>query len=257
MLRRTFLGRLFSRKTPEIPAPIFQGTKSVRKTIEIREAGTYDFKNVLHEWKGEKWGRDREYGSPVLQVFVSDVTVKNFAYAGSPDGVHVGALAWSSENAVREADTVENVRFIGLQAIDIREDAVTLQMGTQNVSLENCQFWGALDKVVQNDHCKELRVEECSFYGGARPLRFKANTSGIVRNCLFLKNAQAIKADGLPWPKDARGSRRRPGGTSRIRVRGCLFYRSSIAALDAGKDAYFDEKWNTFIECKRRERQAP
>ena len=254
MLRRSFLGSLF-RRAPNIPSPEFSGSRSVRRTIEIRKPGTYDFKKILHEWKGIPWGRDREYGPPILQVFVSNVTIKNFAFAGSPDGVHVGALRWTAENAVREAKTVENVRFIGLQAIDIREDAMTLQMGTRKVSLQDCQFWGARDKVVQNDHCQDLRVEGCGFYGGARPLRFKANTSGIVTNCVFLKNAQAIKADGLPWPEDVRKSRRRPGGTTRVRVRGCLFYQSSTAALDAGEDAHFDARRNTFIECRRNERQ--
>jgi len=248
-----FFDRLKQKLSTAIPKPKTKRRKSIRNTIYIREPGIYDFKNVLHIWKGKKWPHDKEYGPPALHILVSNVTIKNFAVSGAPDGVHVGSLPWSGANAVRKHSLVENVRFQNLQVTRIREDALTCQKNTRNVRIEDSHFWGGSDKVIQNDHCKGLSVERCGFYKGTRCIRWKAGTSGEVRDCRFLKCDFPIKADGNTWPEQGPVGRKRKGGPVRLHIENNLFYRSRIA-IDAGRKVMVDERDNKFLDVRKKYR---
>lgn len=240
---------------PGIPEPEFEGRKLQRDTLVINKPGDYDFHNVLHVWSGRKWPRDREYGPPALQVMVSGVTVRNFAVSGAPDGIHVGSLRWSADNATRRAREVREVRFVNLRMIDIREDAFTCQMGTRDITIDGSAFWGGSDKVIQNDHGRNLRIHDCRFYRGTRCIRWKANTTGEVLRCTFIECDYPVKCDGNPWPEDAPRRRRRPGGRVHVKVRENVFYRAKVA-IEAGRDVVIDEGDNRFVQVRVEKREV-
>jgi len=197
---------------PEIPAPQLRGRVIQRDTIHLREPGDYDFGDVLHVWRGEGACDQREYQKPALHIHCGGVTVRGFAYSGAPDGVHVGDLEWNAANAVLPHREVRGVRLVGLQAVRICEDALTLQKNVHDVVVEDSHFWGGGDKQIQNDHGQGLRVVGSGFYGAVRAIRWKANTSGEVIGCRFVRCKTPIKADSQAWPQPAAPGRQRPGG---------------------------------------------
>lgn len=217
------------------PSPRTDGVKGVRQTIVIDRPGLYDFANVLHVWEGARWPTDREYGPAILHVRTSGVDVRNFAFAGAPDGVHVGALPWTPRNAIRWGAPVSDVRFDHLQATDIREDALTCQTNTSRVTLTDCHFWGGKDKAIQNDHATDLVIRRCGFYDGVRSIRFKAGTSGHVHQCAFLRCDYPIKADSRPWPDSGSSRRRRSGGPVALDITENTFFAAKLAiSTDSG-----------------------
>ncbi len=212
----------------KVPRPKLNGSKTVTETIYLREPGVYDFENVLHDWRGPGDCGQVEYQPPILHVMTSGVTVKNFAFKNAPDGVHVGGLPWTSHNAVRAHPEVDDVTFINLQAVTICEDAFTCQKNTRSVTIRDSHFWGGGDKMVQNDHCQDLRIFNTGFYKGVRAIRWKANTGGEVRDCRFVRVDYPVKADGDAWPAGAHGSRRRAGGPVHVVATGNTVDRAKV-----------------------------
>jgi hypothetical protein len=219
---------IFQEPPLKVPRPRLNGSQTVTETIFLRESGVYDFKNVLHVWKGPGKCGQTEYQHPILHVMVSGVTVKNFAFKNAPDGVHVGGLPWTSRNAVRSHPEVVDVTFLNLQAVNICEDAFTCQKNTRAVTIRDSHFWGGEDKMVQNDHCRDLRILNTGFYNGVCAIRWKANTTGEVRDCRFVRVDYPVKADGDAWPTGSASSRRRTGGPVRVVAAGNSVDRAKV-----------------------------
>ena len=61
--------------------------KNVYQTIVINKPGTYDFKGVLHVWKGKDGQcKQKENRSQILRIEASNVRIKNFFYRGDGKG---------------------------------------------------------------------------------------------------------------------------------------------------------------------------
>lgn len=181
------------------------GTKDVRDTIHIREPGEYNFHNVLHVWKGPGKMEQREYQKPILHVHVSGVTIIDFAYKNSPEGVHVGALDWTASNARKKHRKISGVRFVRMQSLNIGEDACTLQNNVHDVKFIKCKWKGnrggkkggpGTDKAVQNDNGREILFEDCEWKDCVRAVRCKSNTITEFNRCKFIDCSYGVRADG-------------------------------------------------------------
>jgi hypothetical protein len=181
----------------------FNGTKNVGSTIVINKPGVYDFKNVLHIWKGRNWdcNAERENGPQILRVEASNVTVKNFAYVGDGkthgsnglgDPIHI-ATCGSGQGNLCPQPGPSKVVLDGIYG-HACEDLLTIGTpGTRDITVQNSTFiptpskknW---DKIVQINFGEDLKFYNNLFWGSERCIRFKPNTHGIVegnefRNC--------------------------------------------------------------------------
>jgi hypothetical protein len=186
----------------------FKGTKNVTSTIVITKPGVYDFKNVLHIWKGRNWPctADKENGPQILRIESSDVTVKNFAYigdgsthgsAGLGDPIHVASCGDGQGNLCSRKGPTKVVldRIYGHAC----EDMITIGTpGTRNVTIQNSTLIpspkkSSWDKIIQINFGSDIRVLDNKFLGGERCVRFKPNTSGVVDGNSFKSCHYAIQ----------------------------------------------------------------
>ena len=109
----------------------YKKRKKVRKTIKITSPGVYDFENILHEWNGKGKCNQAEKQPPILEVLVSNVTIKNFAYRNAPDGIHVGP----------SSSQLRNIKFENVTGWAC-EDALSTLRGAAQVEITNSRFFG-------------------------------------------------------------------------------------------------------------------
>lgn len=194
---------LFPADTWRIMAPSSRpkssGKKTVTGTIVISKSGTYDFKSVLHIWKGTGWScsGERENGPQILRIQASNVVVKNFHYVGDGktegskglgDPVHVATCGRGQGNLCSGRQS--NVVIDGLVG-HACEDLLTVGTpGNSNITVRNSYLIAtpsksAWDKTVQVNFGQNITLDNNTFVGGARCIRFKPNTSGTVTNNLF------------------------------------------------------------------------
>jgi hypothetical protein len=178
----------------------FQGTKSITKTIVINKAGVYDFKNVLHIWKGTGWNctGEKENGPQILRIEASNVTVKNFAYIGDGkthgskglgDPIHVASCGKGQGNQCPQRGPTKVV-LDGVYG-HACEDMITIGTpGTRDVTIQNSTLIptpdkSAWDKIIQVNFGTDIKVFNNKFLGSERCVRFKPNTSGHVEGNSF------------------------------------------------------------------------
>jgi hypothetical protein len=188
----------------EVPKePQSNGSKVVRETIVIRRAGTYDFKGVLHVWKGKNWNcnADRENGPQILRIEADNVVIKNFHYKGDGksgsnglgDPIHIATCGQGQGNRCPK-DGPRNVVLDGIKG-HACEDLITIGTpGVRDITIRNSYLVGNRDKSVQVNFGQNINFENNTFVGGGACIRYKPRTSGRVRNNTFYKCGAAIRA---------------------------------------------------------------
>ena len=178
----------------------FNGTADVKSTIVITKPGVYDFKNVLHIWKGENHDCDsgKENGPQILRVEVSDVIIKNFAYVGDGkthgskglgDPIHITSCGSGQGNLCIKSGPKNVVldRIYGHAC----EDMITIGTpGTKNITIQNSTLipvpnknrW---DKTIQINFGTDHKILNNKFIGGLRCIRLKPNTSATIEKNSF------------------------------------------------------------------------
>jgi len=190
------------------PISSFNGTVNVTSTIVITKPGVYDYKNVLHIWKGQNWncGGDLENGPQMLRIEVSNVVIKNFAFVGDGksfgskglgDPIHVTTCARGQGNEC--AGSIHNVTLDGING-HACEDMITIGTpGGTNITVQNSilranpnkPMW---DKTIQNNFGKNLSFINNRFIGGLRCIRLKPNTGAYIANNEFVNCADPVLA---------------------------------------------------------------
>jgi len=179
------------------------------KRIEVTMPGVYDYSGKIYSM-GKIPRVVKEYGTPSLHVFVDDVTIRNFAWRGSMEGLHVGSRPFTGKE-MRKRHKEINVTLDGLFCDDIGEDCVEIQPRAK-VLVRNSQFRGKYgiekgegenpgqDKIFQINGA-DVTIENCTFFNGLSPIRAKANSTILIRNCKFVNCATCVSGDGLDCPK--------------------------------------------------------
>lgn len=186
----------------------FSGTKSVTKTIVINKSGVYDFKNVLHIWKGASWNcnAEKEHGPQILRVEASNVTIKNFAYIGDGkthgskglgDPIHIASCGTGQGNKCSKSGP-KNVVLDNIFG-HACEDMITVGTpGTSNITIQNSTLIAtpsksSWDKTIQVNFGTNIMVYDNVFVGCERGLRLKPNTSGDAQGNIFNNCKTAIQ----------------------------------------------------------------
>lgn len=186
----------------------FNGMKSVSNTIVINKAGTYDFKNVLHVWKGRSWSCNgsKENGPQILRIEASNVVVKNFAFIGDGkthgskglgDPIHITSCGSGQGNTCSKSGP-KNVTIDGAFG-HACEDMITIGTpGSNNVTIKNSVLIAtpsksAWDKTAQINFGKNINFYDNVFVGGVRCIRYKPQTSGDVEGNTFNGCSTAVQ----------------------------------------------------------------
>lgn len=201
----------------------FTESKDVFETIVIKEPGTYDFKNVLHVWKGQDWscGADKEHGPQILRVEASNVVIKNFAYIGDGknyesmglgDPLRIATCARGQGNLCPAGPidvTLENI--FGHAC----EDLLTTGNGVSNLTIKNSTFLAGpnketWDKIFQLNFGKNISIFGNYFLGGEYAIRVAQGVELNVNSNIFQGSRDAVKMGsvvasfrGLPEEKSA------------------------------------------------------
>jgi hypothetical protein len=186
----------------------FNGTKNVTSTIVINKAGVYDFKNVLHIWKGNKWtcNVQKENGPQILRVEASNVTIKNFAYIGDGkthgsnglgDPIHITSCGKEQGNLC-PGKGPSNVVLDGVFG-HACEDMITIGTpGGSNVTVQNSTLIAGpnkanWDKTIQVNFGTDMKFYDNTFIGCMRGIRLKPNTSASIEGNTFKNCNTAVQ----------------------------------------------------------------
>jgi hypothetical protein len=191
------------------PEPPYNGTKNVSSTIVINKPGVYDFKSVLHIWKGQNWNcnGERENGPQILRIEASNVTVKNFHYVGDGkthgsnglgDPIHIATCGSGQGNLCKQPGPSKVVLdgIVGHAC----EDLLTIGTpGTKDITVQNSYFKGTpnknnWDKIIQINFGTDLKFYNNVFVGGNSCIRFKPQTEGEIVGNRFHDCKAAIRA---------------------------------------------------------------
>lgn len=203
---------LFSFLAKEPPKPIPQAPNwpvVASAPIQVWKAGTHNFSGKIHSM-GKIPPVVKEYGTPSLHVFKGGVTIRNFAWRGSMEGLHVGSRKFTARE-MRQRHQPIKVTLDGIYCDDIGEDGIGIQPRA-NVLVKNSQFRGRYklekgegknpgqDKIFQIDGAN-VTIENCVFFNGLSPIRGKANSTIVVRNCKFVDCSTCVSGDGVQSPR--------------------------------------------------------
>ena len=156
--------------------PVSNGSKNVTSTIVISKSGVYDFKNVLHIWKGKSWscGGDKENGPQILRVEASNVTIKNFHFIG--DGKTKGSKGLGDPIHIATCGNGQGNQCSGKQSNVVLdgifghacEDMITVGTpGNSNITIKNSYLKAgpnkaSWDKTVQVNFGKKVNLYDNS-----------------------------------------------------------------------------------------------
>ncbi len=231
-------------------APKSSGQKTVTKTIVITRPGTYDFKGVLHIWKGRNWNCNagRENGPQILRIEADDVIIKNFHFVGDGnthgsnglgDPIHIASCGTGQGNTCKGRGP-SRVTLDGIVG-HACEDLLTIGTpGSDSITIRNSYFRAtpsksAWDKTIQINFGTRIKILNNTFVGGARCVRFKPRTQGEVLNNKFYNCETAILASS----NDADISPMKNGST-RVRVKGNKFYNVKRETQKKGSEVRFE-----------------
>jgi hypothetical protein len=193
---------------PAPERPLSNGSKEVRSTIVINKAGSYDFENVLHIWKGQKWdcNAGKENGPQILRIEADNVQVRNFHFLGDGstlgshglgDPIHIATCGKGQGNECPKAGP-NNVVLRGIVG-HACEDLITTGRGARNITIEDSWLSAtpraaSRDKTIQINFGHDIKIMRNVFFGGTRCVRFKPSTSGEVVGNWFLGCETALQA---------------------------------------------------------------
>lgn len=199
----------FLKSAPPAPVmPVLVAPMVAHAPFKISRPGTHDFAGKIYSL-GTIPSVVKEYGVPVLQVFVDGATVRHFAWRGSMEALHVGTQAFTGTGMRQRHGVIHSV-LEQLWCDDIGEDCISIQPRAV-VTLRDSQFQGRYglvpgegenpgqDKMIQIDGAT-VTIENCDFYHGLSPIRAKANSTVYVRHCRFVGCGSCVSGDGLKNP---------------------------------------------------------
>jgi hypothetical protein len=168
----------------EVGEPRFPRTVQVNRTIVLDEPGVYDYEGVLHEWSGSGRCNQQENQPYILRIAASNVTLRNFAYRGAPDGIHIGTS--SDGQGHRDGRPIRNIRLENVTGWAC-EDALTTQFGVQDVTIVDSRFYPnpnarERDKLLQLNF-GDVTIQNSAFDGG---------DAGV---CVMFKGGQRIRIE--------------------------------------------------------------
>jgi hypothetical protein len=177
----------------------FKETKNVTKTIVITKSGSYDFKNVLHVWKGKGKCNQQENQPYVLRIAASNVTIKNFAYINAPDGIHIGTSSKGQGHS--DGKPISNITLENVTGWAC-EDALTTQYGVGNVTIKDSKFHGNpnasyRDKILQFNFGKLIRILSSSFFDSITCVNLRGGIEAYVEDSYFEKCSTGLRATTL------------------------------------------------------------
>lgn len=113
------------------PSKFGEKFKNLHKTIVIRKPGVYDYKGVMHIWKGE--GNCTVFGAkyPVMEIHADNVTVRNFGYKDATVGIVVSD---KESGEARRSVVLENIEGLACR------EALELPRASQNVMIKDSIF---------------------------------------------------------------------------------------------------------------------
>lgn len=126
------------------------------------------------------------------------------------EGLHVGSRKFTARE-MRQRHQPIKVTLDGIYCDDIGEDGIGIQPRA-NVLVKNSQFRGRYklekgegknpgqDKIFQIDGAN-VTIENCVFFNGLSPIRGKANSTIVVRNCKFVDCSTCVSGDGVQSPR--------------------------------------------------------
>lgn len=184
----------------------FPTSVDVFETIVINKPGVYDFKNVLHVWKGQSWPctGDLEHGPQILRVEASNVTIKNFAYLGDGktrnshglgDPIHIATCARGQGNKCDPGpDSVTIDSMYGHAC----EDLLTTGRGVTHLTVKNSTLLAnpdknTWDKTFQINFGKGLVFENNAFWGGEYCIRILQGVDAVINDNTFYQCRDAVK----------------------------------------------------------------
>ncbi len=181
-------------------SPTFSGTQNVSRTIVLDSPGVYDYNNVLHEWTGGGSCNQTENQPYILRIAASNVTLRNFAYRGAPDGIHIGtANDGQGHSSGRSITNIVLDNVTGWAC----EDAMTIQYGVQQVTIRNSLFLPNpnaqyRDKLLQFNF-GDVEVANTTFYGGGDSLcmMFKGGQNIHVHDSCFMNCDRAMNGSTI------------------------------------------------------------
>ena len=174
----------------------------------VQKSGVHDYAGKIYIL-GKMPRVVKEYGKPALHAFTDGTTVRNFAWRGSMESLHVGSRPFNGKDMRKRHHPIK-VTLDRLFCDDIGEDGVSIQPRA-TVILKRSQFRGNFglvdgegenpgqDKIVQIDGAT-VTIENCDFFNALSPIRAKANSIVIVRNCNFVHCGTCVSGDGLKNP---------------------------------------------------------
>jgi len=180
--------------------PTFNGEVNINQTIVIDTPGIYDYHNVLHRWTGGGTCNQTENQPYILRIASSNVTLRNFAYKGAPDGIHIGTSA--SGQGHSSGQSITNIVLENVTG-EACEDALTVQYGFQNITIRDSLFLpnpnpDYRDKLLQLN-IGDVEIDRTSSWGGGLStcLMFKGGQSIHVRDSCFTDCDRAINGSTI------------------------------------------------------------
>jgi hypothetical protein len=242
MISFSFIAGLLTLFAPAQPAPDWPAVRlPVRPAppVVISKSGHHDFGGSIR-LLGVIPHRVREYGTPALHVRADRVTLKNFAWRGSMEGVHAGSEPFTPRG-MRQRHRPIRVTLSGLVCDDVGEDAIEIQPRS-HVVIRNSRFRGnhrrlptddpdvpGLDKIAQIDSAHVV-FEGCDFFNGVSCVRAKTNSRVVLRNCRFIDCSTCVSGDGLACPRPGHPFDNGQPGLCKITLIDCQAWNSKLLA---------------------------
>jgi polygalacturonase len=167
--------------------PSSKGTVKIKDTVKVTGTKDYGMKTVDGSaLTGD--GGESENQEPPFDLTGNGAKLRNAIAKSWPESVHVHG----------DKTVVENVYIP-----DVGEDAVTSFSGVDGLTIRNCAFAKARDKIIQLNGGKNILIENCRFGPGfASAIRIKGPVGKVtIRNCTFVDGSGAVVLDkGVPTP---------------------------------------------------------
>lgn len=124
-----------STDTVEMVSPSKFGEKfiNLHNTIVINSPGVYDYKGVMHVWKGSKMCNIFGADATVMEINSDNVTVKNFGFKDAVAGIKIN----SEDGIPRKNVTISNVDGHSCySAIQLPKASINLRLEDSNFIVE-------------------------------------------------------------------------------------------------------------------------
>ena len=234
--------------------------KNVYQTIVINKPGTYDFKGVLHVWKGKDGQcKQKENRSQILRIEASNVRIKNFFYRGDGKGgskrlgdpIHVATCGRGQGNLCPQQyqTNVTLDRVIGHAC----EDMITIgSPKARKITVRDSIIFPNptkkyRDKNVQVNFGKDLVFYRNLFAGGERCVRLKPRTNTKLIQNTFIGCRESVRITG----NDA-DIKPMKDGTARVEIRDNHFRKCKSAIVRGDKRTKVVNKGENEYDCKNR-----